>query len=138
MESRSSENTPRDRSPGFVILFALVVALVSVLYLLPSNVHISVYAFIDKHVGLQIGIVAISDFAHMSSFALLGLLVMAAFPARYLPPAGLAVFAVLIEGLQKFVPHRTGNLEDLSMNLLGLAAGFALSMALRAIRRTPE
>ncbi|MCK4911916.1 MAG: VanZ family protein [Thermodesulfovibrionales bacterium] len=137
MEARPSESAPRDRSPALAVLFALVVATVSVLYLLPSNVHISVYAFIDRHVGLKVGLVAISNLVHLSSFALLGLLAVAAFPARYLPPAGLAVFAVLIEGLQEFVPHRSGNLEDLRMNLAGLAAGLALAMALRAIRRTP-
>ena len=130
-----SGGAPEGAPSVFPALFALVVAIVSVLYLLPSNVHISIYSFIDRHVGLKIGIVAISNFAHFSSFALLALLSALAFQGRYLPPVLLAVFAAVIEAFQEFVPHRSGDMGDLKMNLIGLAAGLAASWAFRAMRR---
>ncbi len=120
----------------FPVLFAIALAIISVLYLLPSNVAISVYSFIDRHVGLQTGIVAISDFAHFSSFALLALLSALAFQGRFLPPALLAVFAAVIEAFQEVVPHRSGDMGDLKMNLIGLATGLAVFWVLRAMRRT--
>ncbi len=130
-----SGGTPEGIPSVFPGLFAIALAIFSVLYLLPSNVAISAYSFIDRHVGLQIGIVAISDFAHFSSFALLALLSVQAFQGRYLPLAMLAVFAVVIEALQEVVPHRSGDMGDLKMNLIGLAAGLAVFWVLQAMRR---
>jgi len=130
-----SGGAPEGIPSVFPALYAMVLAIVSVLYLLPSNVHISIYSFIDRHVGLKVGIVAISDFAHFSSFALLALLSARAFKGRYLPLALLAVFAAVIEAFQEYVPHRSGDMGDLKMNLVGLAAGLALYKALHVVKK---
>ncbi len=130
-----SGGTPEGNPSVFPVLFAIVLVIFSVLYLLPSNVAISAYAFIDRHVGLKIGIVAISDFAHFSSFALLALLSALAFKSRYLPLAMLAVFAAVIEAFQEAVPHRSGDIGDIKMNLIGLVAGLAVYRALQGIKK---
>ena len=74
---------------------------------------------------------------HSVTFMWLALLVRAArFPVRArLQWAVLVGYALLIESLQWFVPHRQLEVADYAENLLGLAVGALLFAALGACRK---
>jgi VanZ family protein len=68
---------------------------------------------------------------HFFTFLTLALLVSAArFPVRRrVQWSVLVVYAIVVESLQWFVPHRTVELRDYAQNLAGLSAGALLLVA---------
>lgn len=74
---------------------------------------------------------------HFFSFLVLALWISAArFPLRRrVQWSVLVVYALVVESLQWFVPHRTVELRDYAQNLAGLAVGALLFAAWEAWRK---
>lgn len=123
--------------PLATFLLALTAFAVVVLYLLPAHVHLMAYGFLDRHIGIPFGLMVISRAMHLLSFALLAVLVLIAFGSRVRPMLVLGVFAVVLEGIQILVPYRSGDMEDLVMNFLGMVIGVCFYKIYDSARSVP-
>jgi hypothetical protein len=117
-----------------LLSFIAVTLTVLVLYLLPSEVHIWIYRLVDKNFGISVGLMAISKTTHIVSFFIMTTLAYFTFKRIYLSIFLLILYAVLLEIAQGLIPHRSGDIIDLYMNMIGIVAGVALSSAIVAFR----